>query len=406
VTRHPTPPDRPATAARRVARRVLDPVERFLAIEAASGIVLLAATALALTWANTPPAHLYHALWHTPVGWRAGPLSFQRDLHFWINDGLMAVFFFVVGLEIRREIATGELSDRRRAALPVLAAAGGMMAPALLYLALNAGGLAARGWGVPVATDIAFAVGILSLLGRRVPPTLRVLLLTLAVADDLGAILIIALFYSASLSPLGFLIAAAGVAAILLLRKLGVRAPIAYLVPALVVWAGAVKAGIHPTLAGVLLAFVTPVRAWYGEALEHGLHRWVAFGLMPLFALANAGVPLGNTSFHGSGAAPFLGVVAGLVLGKPLGIVVFAWGATRLKLASLPVDLRWVDLVVMGTVAGIGFTMSLFIAGLAFPEGQLLQTIKLAVLSGSALSAVVGLALGRLLLKPAAPAGS
>jgi NhaA family Na+:H+ antiporter len=385
---------------------VLDPVERFLAIEAASGIVLLAAAAVALLWANSPLGPLYRAIWHTPLGIGLGRLWFQRDLHFWINDGLMAVFFFVVGLEIRRELASGELSDRRRAALPAVAALGGMLAPALIYLLLSAGGPAARGWGVPVATDIAFAVGVLSLLGRRVHPTLRVLLLTLAVVDDLGAILVIALFYSSALSPVGFLVAGAGIGVISLLRKLKVRAPGVYLAPALVVWAGAVAAGIHPTLAGVALAFVSPVRAWYGERLEHGLHRWVAFGLMPLFALANAGVPLGSASFAGTGPGPFLGVVLGLAAGKPLGILALSWAATRLRLTALPEGLGWADVLVMGLVAGIGFTMALFIAGLAFPEGPLLETMKLAVLSGSALSALLGLAAGRLLLRADRPAAS
>jgi len=404
VTVRPTRPDRPRP--RSIARRLLDPVERFLAIEASSGIVLLVAAALALVWANSPWGDRYRALWHTPLGIELGQLSFQRDLLFWINDGLMAVFFFVVGLEIRRELASGELSDRRRAALPVVAAVGGMLAPALIYLVVNGGGPAARGWGVPMATDIAFAVGVLSLLGRRVRPTLRVLLLTLAVVDDLGAILVIALFYSSSLSLSGFLIAGAGIAIILLLRRLKVRAPGAYLAPAVVVWAGTVAAGIHPTLAGVALAFVSPVRAWYGEQLEHGLHRWVAFGLMPLFALANAGVPLGGASFAGTGPGPFLGVVLGLALGKPLGIVALSWAAARVGLAALPGGFGWTDLLVLGLVAGIGFTMALFIAGLAFPEGQLLETIKLAVLSGSALSALLGLVAGRLLLRPQAAASN
>jgi NhaA family Na+:H+ antiporter len=378
---------------------MLDPVERFLAVESSSGIVLLVAALLALIWANTSWSPLYQRIWHIPLGITLGGLSFQHDLRFWINEGLMAVFFFVVGLEIRRELRVGELRDRRRAALPIVAALGGMLAPALLFLALNVGGPAARGWGVPMATDIAFAVGVLSLLGKRVPPALRVLLLTLAVVDDLGAILIIALFYSSSLSVLGFLVAGAGIAIIVLWRKLGLRAPTAYLIPAVIVWAGAIEAGIHPTLAGVAVAFLSPARAWYGDRLEHGLHRWVAFGLMPLFAFANAGVELGSASFAGAGPKAFLGVGLGLLVGKPLGILALSWAAVRTGLAALPRELRWADLLVLGLVAGIGFTMAIFIAGLAYPEGQLLETIKLAVLSGSALSAVLGLALGRLLLR-------
>jgi NhaA family Na+:H+ antiporter len=387
-----------------MVRRVLDPVERFLAIEASSGIVLLLAAGVALIWANTRWAPLYRSLWHIPLGVDLGRLSFRRDLHFWINDGLMAVFFFVVGLEIRREVQTGELSDRRRAALPAVAALGGMLAPALIFVVLNVGGPAARGWGVPMATDIAFAVGVLSLLGRQVQPGLRVLLLTLAVVDDLGAILIIAFFYSASLSLTGFLIAGGGIGIILLWRKLGLRAPVAYLAPAVIVWIGAVVAGIHPTLAGVAVALLCPARAWYGDELEHGLHGWVAFGLMPLFALANAGVPIGSASLGDGGWAALAGVALGLLVGKPLGILALSWAASKLGLASLPAGLRWADLLVMGQVAGIGFTMALFIAGLAFPEGPLLETIKLAVLSGSALSAIAGLAAGRVLLRGKPPA--
>jgi NhaA family Na+:H+ antiporter len=250
-----------------------------------------------------------------------------------------------------------------------------------------------------MATDIAFAVGVLSLLGRRVPPPLRVLLLTLAVVDDLGAILVIALFYSSSLSLAGFLVAGAGVAVIALLRRLRIVASLPYLIPAVIVWAGAIRAGIHPTLAGVAMAFLSPARAWYGQRLEHGLHGWVAFGIMPLFAFANAGVPLGSASVTGPGLRAFVGVVLGLAVGKPLGILALSWAATRVGLAALPGDLRWSDLTVMGLVAGIGFTMAIFIAGLAFPEGPLLETIKLAVLSGSTLSALVGMGVGRLLLR-------
>jgi NhaA family Na+:H+ antiporter len=383
---------RPGDPRRPWVRRVLDPVEQFLAVESSSGIVLLVCAVIALGWANSPARGLYQKLWHLPLG----AFSFTRDLHFWINDGLMAIFFFVVGLEIRRELHAGELSDRRRAALPVLAALGGMLAPALIFLAFNAGGAAARGWGVPTATDIAFAVGVLVLLGPRVRPAVRVLLLTLAVADDLGAILVIAIFYSSQLSVLGFLILGGGVLLLLVMQRLRVRATVAYLAPALVVWTGAVVAGIHPALAGVALGLLTPI----GEVdrLQHGLHRWVAFGIMPLFALANAGVPLGNASFAGAGLPAFAGVVLGLALGKPAGILAFCWVATRIKIAALPAGMRWAEVLVLGMVAGIGFTMALFVAALAFPAGTLLETVKLAVLAGSFLSAVVGLVLGRLML--------
>jgi NhaA family Na+:H+ antiporter len=248
--RRPNLPPPPGSwpAARAAAQRLLSPVERFLSVEAASGILLLVAAAAALSWANSPWRAAYEALWHTPIGLRLGPLAFERDLHFWINDGLMAVFFFVVGLEIRRELHGGELSELRRAALPVFAAVGGMVAPACIYLALN-GGAAARGWGVPMATDIAFAVGVLALLGKRVRPALRILLLALAVIDDLGAILVIALFYSTGVGFAGLFLAGFGIMVVLLMQKLGVRAPLAYLPPALVVWAGAYASGVHPTLA-------------------------------------------------------------------------------------------------------------------------------------------------------------
>jgi NhaA family Na+:H+ antiporter len=441
----PSPADPPGTwpLARRAARRVLSPVERFLSIEAASGILLLLAALVALLWANSPWRASYQALWHLRLGVRLGSLAFERDLHFWINDGLMAVFFFVIGLEIRRELYAGELSDRRRAVLPLVAAAGGMLVPAGLYLGFNGAGPAAHGWGVPMATDIAFAVGVLALLGKRVPPSLRVLLLTLAVVDDLGAILVIAAFYSSGIGLVGLLIAAVGVALVLGMQKVGVRAPLLYLAPAVVVWAGAIRAGVHPTLAGVAIGLLTPVRAWYGagrfleqadasvqairvqgdldgrgmmphldaldearreavapvERLEHALHGWVAYLIMPLFAFANAGVSLGSASLEGAGLTTFLGIMFGLALGKPMGVLALSWLAVKLRLGALPSGLGWRHLVVLGLVAGIGFTMALFIAGLAFDDEGLLETAKLAILCGSALAAVAGLAIGRWVLR-------
>jgi NhaA family Na+:H+ antiporter len=379
-----------------MARRILDPVELFLSTEAASGVLLLVCAVLAMACANSPLRALYHRLWHVSLGLDLAGVSFNRDLHFWINDGLMAVFFFVVGLELRREIHAGELSDRRRAALPALAALGGMLFPALIFTAFNAGGAAAGSWGVPMATDIAFAVGVLALLGSRVRPALRVLLLSLAVADDLGAIVVIAVFYSSQLALVGFLIAAAGLALIGILQKLRVRAPAAYLAPALGVWVGAIAAGIHPTLAGVAIGLLTPVAEV--ERLERRLHGWVAFAIMPLFALANAGVTLGSASFAGDGLRAFAGVALGLVVGKPAGILLLCWLATRVKVAALPTGARWSEVLVIGMIAGIGFTMALFIAGLALPGGALLETVKLAVLCGSTAAALLGLVAGRLLL--------
>ncbi|MFT3926806.1 MAG: Na+/H+ antiporter NhaA [Myxococcales bacterium] len=428
--------------AHRLVRRAREPIERFLAIEAASGLLLLATAGLALVLANGPWRHAYEALWHTPLGFRLGTLHFEQDLHFWINDGLMTIFFFVVGLEIRREIHRGELSGLRRAALPVAAALGGMLFPAVLYALFNRGRPSLAGWGIPMATDIAFAVGTLALLGKRVPPALRVLLLALAVIDDVGAILVIAVFYSTGLSWLGFLAMGLGTLAIYGLQKLGVRPALAYLLPGLVIWAGAYEAGVHPTLAGVIVGLMTPVRAWFGpqrfaqhaqqgaarlgsldaaeeraalgildelaqarreavspvERLEHALHGYVAFGIMPLFAFANAGVPLGEASFTGDHRAVFLGIVVGLSLGKPLGIVAFSWLLVKLGLGALPMGLSLRHVVLVGLVGGIGFTMALFIAQLALPPGALLETAKLAILVASGLAALLSSLLGLWLL--------
>lgn len=450
----PVPPAPPGSwwGARQALRFALAPVERFLAIEAASGILLLVSAAVALIWANSAYRDAYFALWHTPLGFKLGPWSFERDLHFWINDGVMTVFFFVVGLEIRREIHRGELSELRRAALPLAAALGGMLVPALIYLSLNAGRPTAGGWGVPMATDIAFAVGVLTLLGKRVPPALRVLLLALAVIDDVGAIIVIALFYSSALVPVGFAVLLAGLALIIVMQLVGIRSPWAYVPPAIVAWAGAYAAGIHPTLAGVVVGLMTPVKAWFGvelflqrahrdieelaeraeqnpddehtaltylqrldqarreavspvERLQHALHGSVAFGVMPLFALANAGVSLGTAELQGEPLLVFAGVSVGLLLGKPIGIVLVSWLTTRLGLAALPRGVGWAEVSVVGVVAGIGFTMSIFIAQLAFPAGVSLETAKVGILLGSGSAAVLGYLLGRVVLK-ARPAPS
>jgi Na+:H+ antiporter, NhaA family len=402
-------------------QRIFAPVERFLAVEAASGIVLMFAAIVALVWANSPWRIAYANLWHIPIGFRFGAFAFERDLHFWINEGLMTIFFFVVGLEIRREIHSGELSEIRRAALPLVAAVGGMLVPALTFLVMNHGRESEIGWAIPMATDIAFAVGALVLLGKRVAPALRILLLALAVIDDVGAILVIALFYSSDMAAIGFAVLGLGILVILTLQILGVRSPWAYLLPSLGVWAGAYVGGIHPTLAGVIVGFMTPVTAWYGaerfldqtearirslritgvsdrqtllphldklrvvnreavapvERLQHAMHRWVAFGIMPLFAFANAGVPLGQISFEGDALWVFVGVVVGLMVGKPVGILGLSWLSTRLGAAVLPTGVQWSEISVVGLVGGIGFTMALFIAQLAFAPGPLLETAKL-----------------------------
>ena len=439
-----SPPQHPPETwhlAHRAKRALAAPLQRVLAVEASSGLILLGVTVLALVWANSAWSDVYHALWHAPIGVTLGDTSFVRPLHFWINDGLMTVFFLVVGLEIRREIFEGELETFRRAALPLAAALGGMVVPAAIYAALNAGRVGEVGWAVPMATDIAFAVGALTLLGSRVPPAARVLLLALAVIDDIGAIIVIALFYSGGVSLTGFAIAIVGLAAVLILRGAAVRSPLIYLVPGLVVWLGFLESGVHPTLAGVLLGLITPVRPWFGpsgfarttqahlegldaahtrgellstlgeierarreavspaERLIYVLHPWVAYGVMPLFALANAGVALGAADLQGDALWIFVGIVAGLAVGKPLGIVAISLASSRTGIAHRSAEMTSRRLLLVGMVGGIGFTMSLFIAQLAFPPGPLLDTAKLAILVGSAVAMVVGLGYGALTLR-------
>jgi len=448
----PAPPEA-SPAARRWARRLVTPIESFLHVEASSGIVLLVAAAAAMIIANSRLADAYHHLLELPLGLRIGSVAVERPLHFWINDGLMTIFFFVVGLEIRREIHEGELATLRRAALPIVAAVGGMVAPALLYLATTTGHPEVRrGWGVPMATDIAFAVGVLALLGKRVPPALRVLLLALAIIDDIGSILVIALFYSGSVEPSGFLTIAAGILGVVLLQRFGVRRASIYVVPGIVVWLGFLETGVHPTIGGVVVGMLTPVRSWLGaeglvelarrsaaqveleknergrvspdrlaeeaayvelacrEAfspalrLQRALHPWVAFGIMPLFAFANAGVSLeGSTTSIGVVGA---GVIVGLVAGKPIGVLAACALAVRLRIATLPMGIGWRELPVLGLVAGIGFTMSLFVAALAFPDASHLAAAKLGILLASVLAIVLGLAAGRLLLRPRPASGA
>jgi len=430
----------------RIARLAGKPLERFLRIEAASGMLLLLASAVALGWANSSWSEGYRQFWRTPLAVRVGAFAFERTLEWVVNDGLMVVFFFVVGMEIRREIHNGELSEWRRAVLPVTAAMGGMVAPAGAYLMLAGAGATHSGWGVPMATDIAFAVGILTLLGKRVPAALRVLLLALAVIDDLGAIVVIALFYSSGVAFGGLVIAAFGFGGIVVMQRFGVRAKVAYCIPAFVAWAGIYTAGVHPTIAGVIVGVLTPVRAWLGpegfltgarnqldrlattsldglsshelaetlnqvdrarreamspaEGLIEALHPWVAFGIMPIFALANAGVSLNGISLDATSWHLALGVAAGLVVGKPVGILLATWLTLRLGLGTLPRGLTARHLLVLGVVAGVGFTMALFIAQLAFADAGLLAAAKLGVLIASGAAAFFALGIGRLLLRP------
>jgi Na+:H+ antiporter, NhaA family len=437
------PPDAWPRLAR-LAKSARRPLRRFFEIEASSGILLLAAAAFALACANSRWGGEYLAFWQAKAGISLGAFHFERSLEWVVNDGLMVIFFFVVGLEIRREIYAGELSEWRRAALPAAAAAGGMIAPALLYLGFASAGEARSGWGVPMATDIAFAVGVLALLGKRVPPALRVLLLALAVIDDLGAILVIALFYSGGVAYEGLIVAAAGLASVFVLRGLGVRRKFAYVPSGLVVWGGIYASGVHPTISGVVLGLVTPVRAWLGasgfaqgvreeierlqehpahalsghelaESREHMahvgreavspaerlielLHPWVAYLIMPLFALANAGVALQGVEWEPSASSVALGVAVGLVVGKPIGVLAACALTLRTGVATLPTGITFRHLLVLGVVAGIGFTMALFVAQLAFSSPKLLAAAKLGVLTGSGVAACAALLLGRLLL--------
>ena len=368
---------------------------RFISVEAASGVLLLLAATVALGWANSSPSDTYAALWHLKLGFGIERFLPAHDLHFWVNDGLMTVFFLVVGLEIRRELHNGALSDVRVATLPIIAAFGGVLVPALLYLLVNQDPVARRGWAIPTATDIAFAVGVLSLAGRGVPPALRMLLLTLAIIDDIAAILVIAFFYSSGIALNGLVIVAAGLLLMLAMQRLCVRWAVAYVVPGAVVWFGMLRAGVHPALAGVLVGLLTPVAAV--ERVESALHPWVAFGVMPLFALANAGVGLQGLDVTGGvPLAVGAGIVTGLVLGKPLGIVLACIAAVKLKLCALPAGVQWRHTLLLGLLGGIGFTMSIFISNLAFADSSLLITAKFAVLVASALAAILGLLLGRL----------
>jgi NhaA family Na+:H+ antiporter len=355
-------------------------------LESAGGIVLLAATVAALVWANSP--------------WRAGYAGLAGDLRPVVNDGLMTVFFFVVGLEIKRELVTGELRDPKAVGLPVVAALGGMVVPAAIYGALNAGGPGSAGWGIPMATDIAFALGVVALLGDRVPPSLRVFLLTLAIADDIGAIVVIAAFYSTGLSGPWLMVATGGLAAVAGLRRLRVWSLPVYLALGSAVWFATHESGVHATIAGVALGLLTPARPRRSgeepvtERLESALHPWTSFAAVPLFALANAGVAISAGALRDAvTSAVGGGIVLGLVVGKTAGVTAGAWAAVRLGLGRLPEGASWLQLVSVAAVAGIGFTVSLFIAGLAFDEPALRDSATLAILVASALAALLGAAL-------------
>lgn len=369
-------------------------------LESAGGILLLAAAVLAMLVANSPLANIYDALLETTVAVQVGALSIDKPLLLWVNDGLMAVFFFLVGLEIKREVMEGELSSFSQIVLPGMGALGGMAVPAAIYAWMNWGDpLALDGWAIPVATDIAFALALLSVFGSRVPIALKVFLLTVAIFDDLAAIVIIALFYSGDLSLSALLIGASALLAAIAMNRLGVTRTSSYILLGVVLWIAVLKSGVHATLAGVLIAFCIPMRDAQGESplrdLEHDLHGPVAFAILPTFAFANAGLSLAGMSIENLAHPVTAGVALGLLIGKPVGILTFVWLAISLRIAKLPKDVNWTQLLGVAFACGIGFTMSLFIAGLAFEHGSgdYFGGDRLGILAGSILSAIVAYAL-------------
>ena len=384
----------------------------FVHHEASGGIMLLFAAVLALVLANSPLATLYGALLDTPVTIRVGALGVDKNLLHWINDGLMAIFFFHVGLEIKRELIEGELSTLKQAALPAIGALGGMVVPALIYYAINRDDPSAlAGWAIPTATDIAFAVGVLALVGSRIPPSLKIFLLALAIIDDLGAILIIAIFYTTNLSLTALSLAAVGVVALAVLNSRGVTRTAAYVLVGIFVWLCVLKSGVHATLAGVITAFAIPLTPLAGEGrsskpeslaskLQESLHPWVNFGVLPAFAFANAGVSLAGLTFDKLMSPIPLGIALGLLVGKTVGVFSFTWLAIVLGAGSRPEGSSWPQVLGVAVLAGIGFTMSLFIGMLAFPGPEKAADIRIGVLAGSIVAALVGY----LILKYARPA--
>jgi NhaA family Na+:H+ antiporter len=379
----------------------------FLHHDAAGGIILLVAAIAALIASNSPLQSLYDHILHTPVGVRIGTFALDKQLLHWINDGLMAIFFFLVGLEIKRELVRGELSTFGQAALPAIAAVGGMFVPALIYVAINWGDVAAlRGWAIPSATDIAFAVGVLAVLGSRVPSSLKIFLLALAILDDLGAIIIIALFYTEHLSLYSLGVAAVGSAVLWTLNLRNVTRLAPYAITGFIIWVAVLKSGVHATLAGVVVAFAIPLARRSAEEpslleqLEEGLHPWVAFAVLPLFAFANAGVSLQGVSL-GSLLEPIpFGIAAGLFVGKTVGIFAATWLAVAVGLGVRPEGATWTQIAGVGMLGGIGFTMSLFIGMLAFPDPAQAAPLRLGVLAGSLVSAVVGYMILRAAARP------
>jgi NhaA family Na+:H+ antiporter len=431
--------------------QILHPFQEFLEKETSGGILLLFCAVTAMVWANSPWRESYASLWHTELSIGLGSFVFSRQLHFWINDGLMTIFFFVVGLEIKRELLVGELASPRKAALPIVAALGGMLVPAGIYSILNFGTPGAPGWAIPMATDIAFAIGVLALLGDKVPLALKVFLVALAIADDIGAVLVIALFYTSEISWISLLFGAGLLGVLAEANRVDIRRPLVYVFLGSLLWFAFLKSGVHATLSGVVLAMTIPARARInakefssrgrdilerferagdqGESiltnaerqallqslekaseqaetpmqrLQRALHPWVTFVIMPVFALANAGVALEGALSKALIQPVGLGVFLGLLLGKQVGITLFAWLSVRIRIAAMPARVSWRQIYGAGWLGGIGFTMSLFIANLAFGESPLLRAAKVGIFSASIIAGVAGW----LLLSRSAHAGS
>ena len=412
---------------------------KFFRLESSSGILLLVAMSVALAWANSPWSESYFHILELPIGIQAGGFAYSHSLHHWINDGLMTFFFFVVGLEIKREMVAGELASVKRAAFPMIAALGGMLVPALIYAGFNAGHEGAKGWGIPMATDIPFALGILALLGNRIPNSLKVFLMALAIIDDLGAILVIAVFYTQGVSWSGLAMAAAVLAFLIVLGRSNVRKPLYYALPGILMWYLLLRSGVHGTIAGVLVAWTIPAASPIHEKsfvalcrgilarfeaanykedspmlnhdrldavmelertcesvepplqrMEESLHPWTSYLILPLFALANAGVQIDTALIHSLWNRASFGIFLGLVVGKPLGIFAACWAALALGFPALGGGVRLKHILGAGMLGGIGFTMSIFISGLAFGEGPLLDTAKVSVFLASVVSGLLG----------------
>lgn len=430
--------------------KLLNPIQEFMQAETSGGIILILCAIVALVWANSPFAESYHHLWHTYIKFDFGGHILNYSLHHWINDGLMVIFFFVVGLEIKRELLAGELSSVKKAALPVAGALGGMILPAIIYFLFNAGKEGSAGWGIPMATDIAFVVGIMALFGPKFPFTLKIFILALAIVDDIGAVLVIAIFYTADISFIALSIAGGIILLLILFNRLGIRSLIVYTIAGIALWLAFLESGVHATVAGVLLALTIPVTSRintnkftnetrklideFDSAGEHGdnvltnekrlallqkiesncekiqtplqrfehlLHPWVAFFIMPVFALANAGVTVGSRFFESITHPISIGIILGLFIGKQVGIFIFSFIAIKLGLASKPEGVSFVKMYGAGILAGIGFTMSLFIANLAFSSEELLNIAKVGVLSASLVSGMAGYVIVKIGLRKA-----